>query len=186
MSDDDRATMTTTLEIVVVSAEGLDKYSSSSSYFITLVKLPNHAVCQHDGGGGTREHMFRVPVDPTFFSDRHSCLHLQLYNKRRIVGPTQLGWCLIPVTDIGLLPHDSVRYLSYRLRTRDGSRSHVIINLSVRLQGSCSSVPWLTSPSLVDTVIGIPVTAARGIGYGDCNSSTRTTRRGHWKVEKEL
>ncbi|KAJ1376149.1 hypothetical protein SESBI_50243 [Sesbania bispinosa] len=154
----DGATMTT-LEISVESAEGLGEYSSFFSRvrpFITLTKLPTHAVYQYEGG--TREHVFRVPVDPTFFSDTYSSLHLQLYNKRRFVGPTQLGWCMIPASDIGILSHDSVRYLSYRLRATDGSRSHLIINLSIRLQG------WITSPSLdtCQTVIGIPVTALRG------------------------
>ena len=128
----------TTLEITVVSAEGLDKYSSSSYFstrirpFITLTKLPARVEYQYDG-----EHMFRVPVDPTFFSDACSCLHLQLYNKRRIVGSTQLGWCLIPPSDIGFPHSHSPRFLSYRLRATDGSKCPVIVNLSIRI--ICSS-----------------------------------------------
>ncbi|XP_027362590.1 uncharacterized protein LOC113870194 [Abrus precatorius] len=149
----------TTLEITVVSAEGLNKYSS---YFnritplFALTVLPTHMVHRYDGRGPTREHVFRVPVDSTFFSDTYSCLHLQLFIKRRFVGPTQLASCLIPASDIGLLPPDSVRFLSYRLRARDGSRSHVIVNLSIRLQG------WASPPlDTCRTVIGIPVTAVR-------------------------
>lgn len=139
----------------MVSVEGLGKYSSS--YFITLTNLSNHLVYSYDGGGA-EEHMFRVPVDHTFFFDtQHSSLQLQLYNKRRILGPTQLGWCMIPALDIGFLNHrDSaaVRYLSYRLRATDGCRSDIIINLSVKLLGS---------PDTCQTVIGIPVTAVRGV-----------------------
>ncbi|KAK7308991.1 hypothetical protein RJT34_05378 [Clitoria ternatea] len=157
-----------TLEISVVSSEGLNKYSSYFSRirpFITLTKLPAHVTYHHYDGGGTGEHVFLVPVDPTFFSDIYSCLRLQLCNTRRFIGPTQLGWCLIPASDIGLLPHDSVRYLSYRLRATDGSRSHVIVNLSIRLKGSCSS-----SIDTCQAVIGIPVTAVRKFGTGDCSS----------------
>lgn len=176
--DDDRAATMQTLEISVVSIEGLNNYSSYFSRirpFIALTKLPTQVVYD-GGGGGTRDHVFRVPVDPTFFSDTYSCLHLQLYNNRRIVGPTKLGWCMIPPSDIAsLLPNDSVRYLSYRLRATDGSRGHVIINLSIRLQrgGSCSSLPWITPPYTCQTVIGIPVTAVRGIGNGHSSSTTK-------------
>ncbi|TKY70917.1 hypothetical protein E2542_SST07211 [Spatholobus suberectus] len=173
----------TTLEITVVSAEGLNEHSSYFNRirpFITLTKLPAHVVYQYDGGG-TGEHVFRVPVDPTFFSDTYSRLHLQLYNKRRFAGPTQLAWCLIPASDIALLPYNSLRYLSYRLRAKDGSRSHVIVNLSIRLQGSC----YPMDPDTCQAVIGIPVTAVRKIGSGDCSSGS-TSASGHSKMETEF
>ncbi|KAK7406164.1 hypothetical protein VNO78_07784 [Psophocarpus tetragonolobus] len=146
----------TTLEITVVSAEGLNQHSSYFNRikpFITLTKLPEHTVYNYDGGG-TGDPVFRVPVDPTFFSDTYS---LQLYTKRRFAGPTQLGWCLIPPSDIALPSYHSVRYLSYRLRAKDGSRTHLIVNLSIRFQG-------LPDLDTCHPVIGIPVTAVRKIG----------------------
>ncbi|XP_020218098.1 uncharacterized protein LOC109801442 [Cajanus cajan] len=159
----------TTLEISLVSAQGLNQRSSCFNQitpFITLTKLPAQAVYHHEGGG-TGDHVFRVPLDPTFFSDTYSRLHLQLFNKRRFVGPTQLGSCLIPPSDIALLPYDSLRYLSYRLRARDGSRSHVIVNLSICLRGS----PDLHT---CQPVIGIPVTAVRKFGTGGSSSASGT------------
>ena len=190
---------TIVLEISVISTEGLNNYTSyfnpTIKPFITITKLPTptHVDVVDDGGGGglsptssTWDHKFRVPVDPTFFSDGYSCLHLQIFTKRRIVGPAQIGWCLIPPSDIGLIPPGCVRYLSYRLRARDGSRGHAIINISVRLEGLANvyfdnnnnnNVPWVAP--IVDaghTVIGIPVTAIRRIGNGDCSrANTNTT-----------
>lgn len=170
------------LEITVLSAEGL--YNSNSIFsshirpFFVLTKLPAsdphkpalvYKSKVHDSQtfNPIWDEKFRLPVDSTFFSDRYSSLHLQLYTKRRILGPAKLGWCLIPATDIGLLPPGSVRYLSYRLLARDGTRGCGIINLSIKMEGS---VPWMstsgsTKESTCKTVIGIPVTAIR-----DCSS----------------
>ncbi|KAG4972951.1 hypothetical protein AAZX31_11G025300 [Glycine max] len=171
-------TTTTTLEICVVSAEGLKQQSSSYFScirpFITLTKLPAHMVYHHYDEGGTGEQVFRVPVDPTFFSDTYSRLHLQLYNKRRFAGLTQLGSCLIPPSDIALQPYHSVRYLSYRLRAKDGSRTHLTVNLSIRLHGS----PDLDT---CQPVIGIPVTAVRK--FRNAHSSSGSTSS---KMETEF
>ncbi|CAJ1927997.1 unnamed protein product [Sphenostylis stenocarpa] len=164
--------MTTTLEISVVSAEGLNQHSSFFNRirpFITLTKLPAD-VLHHYDGGGTGDHVFRVALDPTFFSDTYSRLHLHLYNRRRFVGPTLLGWCLIPPTDIAFPHSHSLRYLSYRLRAKDGSRTHLILNLSLRFQGS-----------LCHSVIGIPVTAVRKFG-----GSSGTSASGHCSMETDF
>lgn len=156
------------LEISVLSVEGLHRYTCSPftalfcnpiASFITLTKIPHtdgdkpSHVCSSKVP--TWDHKFRVPVDSTFFSDRYSSLQLQLHVKRRIVGQAQLGWCLIPASDIGFLPSGSLRYLSYRLRDKDGSRGHGIINLCVRLEG------MVPSADARQTVIGVPVTAIR-------------------------
>lgn len=186
---------TTMMEITIISAEGLNKYTSyfnpTIKPFVTITKLPATATqmvsmssVEH-GGGGILNHKFRVPVDHSFFQDLYSCLYLQLFTKRRIVGPAQLGWCLIPASDIGFLSPGSVRYLSYRLRAKDGSRGHAVINISVRLEGhvhvNVNVPPWLStsvSPTVdtCHTVIGIPVTAMSGIDNGDYSTAAAQTR----------
>jgi hypothetical protein len=175
------------LEITVLSAEGL-KTSSSALFsnrvrpFITFTtalpspynpcskgdkKCPNAYRTRVDDEGGTNPtwgDKFRVPLDATFFADIYSSVHLQLYTKRLIVGQALLGWCQIPAHDIGSPPVGSVRYLSYRLRARDGSRSHGIVNLAIKLEALAPVAGrrvFLDSDSPnVDTrqtVIGIPV-----------------------------
>ncbi|KAI4326995.1 hypothetical protein L6164_019504 [Bauhinia variegata] len=176
------------LEITLLSADGIHHKSSSSSStlfslysrrirpFVTLTKLPatpthcdraSHVYSSEGGFNPSWDQKFRVPVDSAFFSDQYSFIHLQLYNKRPIVGQAKLGSCLIPATDIGFLPPGSVRYLSYRLRSRDGSRGNGIINLSVKWD---RFLPWM-SPALgtCQTVIGIPVTNIQGTS--DCSTN---------------
>ncbi|KAH7862040.1 hypothetical protein Vadar_034010 [Vaccinium darrowii] len=68
----------------------------------------------------------------------HPLIYLHLYTKDVMGGQTQLGWCQIPTTDIldGLSPARCVRRLSYRLRARDGSRGHGVVNIAVKLDCS--------------------------------------------------
>ncbi|KAF3448509.1 hypothetical protein FNV43_RR09222 [Rhamnella rubrinervis] len=177
-----------TMEITVISAQGL-KSSSSILFshrlrpFITLTTVPPSCpnpfrltrngdkgchlyTTKVDDEGGinpTWGDKFHVPVDSAFFTNRYSCLYLQLYTKRLVLGQTQLGWCQIPAQDIGFPPAGAVRYLSYRLRARDGSRTQGILNLAVRLEGQDDRQGAITnsiSPTLetCQTVIGIPVT----------------------------
>ncbi|KAL2348066.1 hypothetical protein Fmac_002066 [Flemingia macrophylla] len=144
--------MRRTLEISVVSAEGL---SCLKRIDMSLTKL--HSRSRYDGTG---EHVFRVPLDPSF-SDS---LVLQLFNKRRFLGPTHLGSCLIPPSDIALPPYHSLRHLSYRLRARDGSSTHIIVNLSIRFHAS----PDLHT---CQPVLGIPITALRKFSISNADAS---------------
>jgi len=149
--------MTVILELTLISTEGLNNYTSylnpTIKPFITLTKFPPTTSTPPKACDNIN--MFHVPLDPTFFSDPSSCLYLQVFTKRRIMGQAQLGWCFVPASDIGLLTPGSVRYLSYRLRGKDGSRGHGIINISVRLE-----ITTLMSSNMdtCHTVIGIPVT----------------------------
>ncbi|CAI8619362.1 unnamed protein product [Vicia faba] len=152
--------MTVILELTLISTEGLNNYTSCLNPtirpFITLTKFPPTTTTTPITAWDNN--MFRVSLDPTFFSEASSCLYLQLFIKRRIMGQAQLGWCFIPASDVGFLTSESVRYLSYRLRGSDGSRRHVIINISVRLE---ISTALSTNMDTCHTVIGIPVTAIR-------------------------
>ncbi|KAJ4823462.1 hypothetical protein Tsubulata_019698 [Turnera subulata] len=172
------------MEITIISAEGLKNkslgpFANRLRPFITITTYPPPPPCNNgtdkschvyatriDDAGGlnpTWGDKFHVPVDTAFFANRYSCLYLQLYTKRLILGPAQLGWCQIPVTDIGFPPDGSVRHLSYRVRARDGSRGFGVVNVAVKLTGF---QPAITRPGLLDsdsrdtcqTVIGIPVT----------------------------
>ncbi|ONI06980.1 hypothetical protein PRUPE_5G093100 [Prunus persica] len=169
------------MEITVISAQGLKTtspttFSNKIRTFITLTTTNGDHKCHvystgvDDEGGinPTWGDKFHVPVDTSFFTNRYSCIYLQLYSKRLIMGRTQLGWCQISAQDIGFPPAGSARYLSYRLRARDGSRTNGIVNLSVKLEnlgpvsghGQTNSV---NAPAFgmcgTGTVIGTPVTA---------------------------
>ena len=143
------------MEITVISAQGL-KNSSHFCHkirpFITLTTSPPAAApCRPSGDenshvyktrvddeGGinpTWGDKFLVPLDAGFLSNRYSCIYLQLYTKRLIMGRAQLGWCQIPAYDIvGFPATGSVRYLSYRLRARDGTRTNGVVNVAVKLE----------------------------------------------------
>ncbi|KAL7188819.1 hypothetical protein ACSBR1_038636 [Camellia fascicularis] len=187
-----------TMEVTVISAEGLEKTSSSVSAlffsrrlrpFVTLTlppfscsttttttntngdKLSHVYKTRIDDQGGinpTWGDKFHIPInDSTFFHQRHySFIYLQLYNKHVMVGQTQLGWCQIPAADIldGLSPAGTIRRLSYRLRSRDGSRAHGVVNVAVKLEDSVSltrqqNCDLTQSPEmgLCQPVMGIPV-----------------------------
>ncbi|KAL4602732.1 hypothetical protein ACB092_10G075400 [Castanea dentata] len=168
------------LEITVLSAEGLSTNCSSKLFsrrirpFITFTTVPPSPYNHHSSKGDKKCHVYRtrvddeggtnprwgdkfdVPLDHSSFANRYSTIHLQLYTKRLIVGQAQLGSCQIPVYDFGSSPVGTVRYLSYRLRARDGSRGPAIVNLAVKLQ-SFVPVSGLNSDTC-HTVVGIPVT----------------------------
>ncbi|CAK7335471.1 unnamed protein product [Dovyalis caffra] len=165
------------MEITVISAEGLESKSSGPFShrlrpFITITTYPpnpqnSDKKCQvyrtrvDDQGGvnPTWGDKFHFPIDTAFFHNRYSCIYIQLYTKRLIKGQIQLGWCQVPVTDLGFLPEDSVRYLSYRIRARDGTRAPGVINLAIRLtrfqQVAVHPVPRASDEC--QTVIGIPL-----------------------------
>ncbi|CAJ1937489.1 unnamed protein product [Sphenostylis stenocarpa] len=160
------------LHITVTSLQGINHYTSflnpTIKPFITLSSthlLSTSPLLHHN-------FTLRIALDPSFFSDTRASLHLQLFTKRRILGLAHLGSCLIPAHDIGLLPHGSVRYLSYRLRGKDGAKGHVVINLSVRLENA----PWISTDTC-HTVIGIPVTAIRGTCTDYCTTIMSDRRK---------
>ncbi|KAE8677990.1 heat stress transcription factor B-2b [Hibiscus syriacus] len=158
-----------TLEMTVVSAQGLKSpsflFSRRLRPFITITTFPpplNVADLKNLRGFQTRINdqgginptwgdKFHVPIHHTFFANRYSCIYLRLFTKRLIAGQAQLGWCQIPAADIGLPPVGSVRQLSYRLRAADGTRTHGVVNVAVKLEGR------IHSSETCQTVIGIPV-----------------------------
>ncbi|OMP09660.1 C2 calcium-dependent membrane targeting [Corchorus olitorius] len=176
-----------TLEITVVSAQGLKTSSSLFSHrirpFITLTSFPPSSfggdksrqvyktkVDDHGGVNPTWGDKFYVPIDDNFFANPYSCVYLQLFTKRLISGHSQLGWFQIPAADVGLPPVGSVRQLSYRLRSEDGTRTQGIVNVAVKLDGPAPAPVAATPQQLPDdpcqTVIGIPVSYATWNGNG--------------------
>ncbi|KAF8379446.1 hypothetical protein HHK36_028882 [Tetracentron sinense] len=181
-----------TLEITVISAKGLKNTSfpllcsKPVRPFVTLSTNPP-TLCRYkpihhvyrtrvDKDGRTNPcwgDKFHLPIDTTFFSQNYSSIYLQIFSNRLLGDKIQLGWCQIPATDIieGFRPAGSLRHLSYRVRARDGSRGHGVVNLAVRLVGPedgpgfvFSDKPTqsdLTHFPAADTrsaAIGIPVT----------------------------
>ncbi|KAK8690953.1 hypothetical protein V6N13_074477 [Hibiscus sabdariffa] len=157
-----------TLEVTVVSAQGLKTpssflFSHRLRPFITITTFPPNAsgsknrhgfqtrVDDQGGVNPTWGDKFHVPIHHNFFAKRYSCIYLHLFTKRLVVGQAQLGWCQIPAADIGLPPVGSVRQLSYRLRAADGTRTHGVVNVAVKLGGH------IHSGNTCQTVIGIPV-----------------------------
>ncbi|PKI41405.1 hypothetical protein CRG98_038177 [Punica granatum] len=175
-----------TVDITVVSAEGLKNPSSLSALFSKRLKTfvtlalpiePSSQRCQamwspvhqtrtansQRGENPAWGETFRVSIaDSTFSSGfSSSAVLLQVYMERLVSGRTLLGWCHIPVADIRWPPTGSVRFLSYRLRASDGTRSQGIVNLAVRLPGSFDQAPTRTQyPSIISQArpaIGIPL-----------------------------
>ena len=179
------------MEITVLSAEGLKTSSSSSLFshrlrpFIAVSTVPpgTGASGSTSSNGDKRRHVyetrvddrggtnptwgdkFRLPLDSAFFSGRFSGFYVQLYTKRLVLGRAQLGWCHVPAQDIGPSAGGSARFLSYRLRARDGSRTRAVINLSVKLEGFAPVGGHAVARSLptCQTVIGIPVGSYSGV-----------------------
>ncbi|KAM7257531.1 hypothetical protein ACFE04_013272 [Oxalis oulophora] len=165
------------MEITVLSARGLKTNSSYDIFhhrlrpFITITTDTDHhcnvyATRVDDRGGvnPTWGDKFHVPLDSSFVSNMYNfCIYLELYSKRLIAGQSQLGWCRIPATDFASpLAAGTVRYLSYRLRDRDGTRGQGVINVAIRLVGDLPVASHVRpSQSLavhnLQTVIGIPV-----------------------------
>lgn len=146
------------LEITIISAQDLKKtaslpFSRRLRPFITLcaaasttttsssskhVKMYKTKVDDKGGINPTWGDKFQLSLDHTFFYQRYPGIYLQLYTKHLLMGKSHLGWCLIPASDIvnRLFPVGSTQFLSYRLRARDGSRGHGVVNVAVRLEGS--------------------------------------------------
>ncbi|XP_050229419.1 BON1-associated protein 2-like [Mercurialis annua] len=187
------------MEITVLSAQGLKNMSSGPFSnrlrpFVTITTYPQIQfndsdekrrvyTSRIDDQGGVNPNWgdkFYVPIDSaTFFANNYSCICLEFYSKRLIAGKVLLGWCQIPVTDIGFLPDNSARHLSYRIRDRDGSRGQGIVNVAIKLLTGFEQVNinnQLLSNVSVDhhhqegsedcrTVIGIPMKAFSHTGF---------------------
>ncbi|CAO2819948.1 unnamed protein product [Amaranthus hypochondriacus] len=152
------------LELTVISAQGIKSSSSSFSLFshhlkpfITITSSSSSSSssnsikpCRNchvystkvDDEGGpnpTWGDKFLLPLDHKFFSstNNYSCIYLQLFTKRALLGPTLLGWIRIPVCDIfdAHFPLGLTHHLSYRLRKRDGSKGNGVINVSCKFLG---------------------------------------------------
>lgn len=195
--------MTTSLEITVISAQGITTNKTPSLFslprrrlrpFITITTFPplpppppidhdHHSIngvkeCHvystrvddHGGPNPTWGDKFLLPLDPTFFTTATaaaSCVYLHLYSKRAFLGRAKLlGWVQIPASDI-LEGSGPARQMSYRVRARDGSRGHGVVNVALRLAGH-HAPPVVGSPapprssggSVADTrrtAIGVPV-----------------------------
>ncbi|KAL2544027.1 BON1-associated protein 2 [Forsythia ovata] len=164
------------MEITLISAQDLRVASSafcrcrhlrpfitvttSTTYGAKQLKVYKTQVDDKGGVNPTWGDKFQLHLDQTFFSG----IYLQLYTKHLMMGNTQLGWCLIPATDIfdRFSPVGSTRFLSYRLRDSDGSRGHGVVNVAVKLEGNPPTPhpqQQLLTPerNVSDMVIGIPV-----------------------------
>ncbi|CAN4127429.1 unnamed protein product [Withania somnifera] len=79
---------------------------------------------------------------------------------------------MIPATDVldGLIPVGFVRQLSFRLRNKDGSRGHGVVNVAIKLepsfvlemhaQQSPSLMTYLPEVMEYSPVLGIPLNAS--------------------------
>ncbi|XP_051129785.1 uncharacterized protein LOC127250510 [Andrographis paniculata] len=140
------------LDITIISAHGLKNNPAAAAFatfwrrlrpYVTISVVGDGDGTMHrtrvDDKGGvnpTWGDKFRLFLDPSFFEQSYRGIYLQLYTKRLLIGRTLLGWCVIPAADIfdQPLPIGCARFLSYRLRARDGSRGHGIVNVSVKVE----------------------------------------------------
>ncbi|KAK9076707.1 hypothetical protein SSX86_005041 [Deinandra increscens subsp. villosa] len=178
------------MEITVISAQGLKKSSLFSHHLRPFISLSTTPPSSSHGGGhrytttvdhqgglnptwGDKFDLSNV-IDATFFYHKYSYIYLQLYTNRLLLGPRFLGWCAIPASDIadGFSPAGTVRHLSYRLRKKDGSRGHGVVNVVVKLDSSVfqarrrvdSDVQRLPEMNFGRVAIGIPVRALPAVG----------------------
>ncbi|KAI3787603.1 hypothetical protein L1987_42192 [Smallanthus sonchifolius] len=165
------------MEITVISAQGLKKPSIFSHHhkpFIILTTTPpsgghvyTTTVDLHGGVNPTWGDKFDLSnvVDATFFHRKYSSIYLHMYTNRLLFGPRFLGWCGIPASDIadGFSPAGTVRHLSYRLRKKDGSRGHGVVNVVVKLESSIFQTR-LPEMNFGRVAIGIPVKTLPALG----------------------
>ncbi|XP_076960244.1 BON1-associated protein 2-like [Bidens hawaiensis] len=165
------------MEITIISAQGLKNSSLFSQHikpFITLTTTPPPSSCHvytttvdHEGGvnptWGDKFDLSNI-IDASFFYNKSSYIYLQLYTNRFLLGPRLLGWCGIPAGDIvdGFSPVGTARTLSYRLRKRDGSRGHGVVNVVVKLESSIFQRQRRVNPNVPEmrfgrVAVGIPV-----------------------------
>ncbi|XP_052170954.1 BON1-associated protein 1-like [Diospyros lotus] len=180
------------MEITVISAEGLINNTSKPLFshrlrpFATVTAPPCSSRTaaagdkpnpvyrtRVDDEGGKNPNWgdkFVLPIDANFLYQSQCSIFVELYTKLLTGGHSQLGWCQIPAFDIldGLTPPGSVRHLSYRLRARDGSKGHGVVNLAVKLEASVSARNS-REMGLGQTVMGFPaaVVAAAAAGGGE-------------------
>lgn len=175
------------LEITIISAQDLKRkasftFSRRIRPFVILssaspakpsttnrTKVHKTRVDEDGGLNPTWGDKFRLSLGCSFFDQRYPGIYLQLYTKHLLMGQSQLGWCQIPASDIlsRFCPVGSTQFLSYRLRSADGSRGHGVVNVAVRLEGPLDIVhpqrtlilngPFLQNVHETDqSVIGIP------------------------------
>ncbi|KAL7150294.1 hypothetical protein ABFS83_05G102100 [Erythranthe nasuta] len=155
------------VEITIISAQNITK---NKSYFTFCRRIRPFIILsvasaaknknvqrlyetREDEKGGvnpTWGDKFRLSLTHNFFNQRYPGIYLQLYTKHLLLGQSQLGWCMIPASDIlNRFSHvGSTQFLSYRLKSGDGSRGQGVVNVAVRLEGSlCDD----------HSVIGVPV-----------------------------
>ncbi|XP_076933708.1 BON1-associated protein 2-like [Bidens hawaiensis] len=176
------------MEITIISAQGLKKlsfFTHNLQPFIQLTTTPPGAhrshvyttTVDHEGGvnptWGDKFDLSNI-IDPSeFFYNKCSCIYLYLYTNRVLLGPRLLGWCGIPVADFvdGMASVGTVRWLSYRLRKKDGSKGHGVVNVMVKLDSSVfrkkggSDVRWLPEVNVGRVAIGIPVRTLPVVNY---------------------
>ncbi|KNA04286.1 hypothetical protein SOVF_201150 [Spinacia oleracea] len=166
-------TTTTTTTFPSPPSPSLSHEGGSTKGYHNFHHVYSTRVDDEGGFNPTWGDKFHLPIDPTFFTStttNYSCVYLQLYTKRALLGPLLMGWIQITASDIfdGHFPLGSAHHLSYRLRKRDGSRGHGVVNVVCKFVGE---VPVIRHPcwspgerrlAAVDTcktVIGTPVTA---------------------------
>ncbi|TYG77373.1 hypothetical protein ES288_D03G189500v1 [Gossypium darwinii] len=128
------------MELTVLPIENLKKQASCGLFtrhlrlHISLTKFNGvKNLCEGNAEKSTFGESFVVPIESTFFAN-NSYINLQLHTKRLLGRKDLLGWCQIPAADIGEPPVGSVRYLSYKLRGKYGSRGNKIVDLRLKLK----------------------------------------------------
>ncbi|CAN4077783.1 unnamed protein product [Withania somnifera] len=181
------------MEITIISAQGLKNTTtwpwrlrpfatvstvmptSSFSSVTAATKVQTTSVDEKIGNIKTNNSnsmlgdKFYLSINPSQFLHAHICIYIQIYSKNFLKGRSELGWCMIPATDVldGLIPVGFVRQFSYRLRNKDGSRGHGVVNVAVKLEASfvlemhaqrSPVMTYLPEEREYSPVLGIPVT----------------------------
>nr|XP_009770722.1 PREDICTED: BON1-associated protein 2-like [Nicotiana sylvestris] len=175
------------MEITIISAQGLKNNTTwwrlrpfatvstvaTASISATTTEVYTTSVDEKGGENPKWGDKFHLSLDASLFLHGHLCIYLQIYSKNFFNRRSELGWCMIPAADVfdRLLPTGFVRQFSYRLRNKDGSRGHGVVNISVKMEASfllgmhpqrsplMAYLPEVSDCSPVP-VVGIPVTSS--------------------------
>ncbi|GLJ55934.1 hypothetical protein SUGI_1200760 [Cryptomeria japonica] len=142
------------LEVTIISADGLKNVRKFGGRMRTYA-----VVCGNDdanSGTSTRiekdggcNPVWNEKLQLRFSSGLHVySLNIQIYCKTSF-GKRVVGWSKVPLSDItlGYGAPNGLRYLSYRLRTKNGNRSGTI-DLSLRILTQPNYRPQLFNPSI--------------------------------------
>lgn len=164
-------------EIVIISAHDLKSVTNFGRAMRTYANVWSDSttrsstrVDRHGGSYPTWNDKFHMRVSKRFLQQKGSTLLIQIYSKT-LLGKKRVGSAGVPYADIleGFSKPDSIQFLSYRIRSRNG-RPRGTLDLSLRF---LEKIDPSLRPSRPQSEIKFPSFPSRSrinaSSNGDCN-----------------